>query len=65
MIGPHFTLVFGAPPSTAEELRGAAALPSRQRPFWFTVERIVRSDLYLVPSRPDGAAELIGAARGA
>ncbi len=29
-----------------------------QRPFWFQIERIVRSDLYLYAEPSDGAAEL-------
>ena len=57
LIGPHFTLVFGAPAEREEELRtmlhGVA-----QRPFWFMIERIVRSDLYLYAEPSDGAAEL-------
>ena len=58
MIGPHFTLVFGA----ASEREGAlrtALQGVTQRPFWFMIERIVRSDLYLYAEPSDGAAELL------
>jgi hypothetical protein len=59
LIGPHFTLVFGAAPDREPALR--AALGSiDQRPFWFMIERIVRSDLYLYAEPSEGAAELIG-----
>ncbi|MFN4016707.1 MAG: 2'-5' RNA ligase family protein [Reyranella sp.] len=57
LIGPHFTLVFGVAAEREAELR--AALHSvAQRPFWFMIERIVRSDLYLYAEPSDGAAEL-------
>ena len=59
LIGPHFTLVFGAAldrePAVRATLGGIG-----QRPFWFMIERIVRSDLYLYAEPADGAAELIG-----
>lgn len=58
LIGPHFTLVFGAAAEREkglrETLRGLA-----QRPFWFLIDRIVRSDLYLYAEPSDGAAELM------
>ena len=65
LIGPHFTLVFGA--SVDDEPRLAAALTGLigRRPFWFVLDRIVRHDrtppsreayLYAVPA--DGTAEL-------
>lgn len=57
MIGPHFTLVFGAVPEREGELRTALQAVT-QRPFWFMIERIVRSDLYLYAEPSDGAAEL-------
>lgn len=57
MTGPHFTLVFGAAPDREGELR-AALQGVTQRPFWFMIERIVRSDLYLYAEPSDGAAEL-------
>ena len=57
MIGPHFTLVFGAAAERAEELRKTLQGVT-QRPFWFLIERIVRSDLYLYAEPSDGAAEL-------
>ncbi len=57
LIGPHFTLVFGAAADREGELRTALA-DVTQRPFWFQIERIVRSDLYLYAEPSDGAAEL-------
>lgn len=64
LIGPHFTLVFGAPVS--EEARLRRALDGiTARPFWFMLDRLVRHDmtppsraayLYAVPA--DGEAEL-------
>jgi 2'-5' RNA ligase len=57
LIGPHFTLVFGAPAEREEALR-ARLDTIRRRPFWFMIERIVRFDLYLYAEPADGAAEL-------
>jgi 2'-5' RNA ligase len=57
LIGPHFTLVFGAAAEYEDELR-AALTGITQRPFWFMIDRIVRSDLYLYAEPSDGAAEL-------
>jgi 2'-5' RNA ligase len=57
MIGPHFTLVFGAADERESELRTALGAISR-RPFWFMVDRIARHDLYLYAEPSDGAAEL-------
>ena len=57
LIGPHFTLVFGAAAEREEQLR-TALQGVTQRPFWFMIERIVRSDLYLYAEPSDGAAEL-------
>jgi 2'-5' RNA ligase len=64
LIGPHFTLVFGA--AVAEEARLRRALDGiTARPFWFMLDRLVRHDmtppsraayLYAVPA--DGEAEL-------
>lgn len=64
LIGPHFTLVFGA--AAAEETRLQSALDAlAARPFWFMLDRLVRHDrappsraayLYAVPA--DGEAEL-------
>ena len=57
LIGPHFTLVFGAKAERETELR--AALDSiHRRPFWFMIDRIARHDLYLFAEPSDGAAEL-------
>jgi hypothetical protein len=66
LIGPHFTLVFGASESEEPRLRAALDGLAGRRPFWFVLERLVRHDmappsraayLYAVPA--DGAAELI------
>ena len=57
MIGPHFTLVFGAPLGREAELRDGLAAIER-RPFWFLIDRIARHDLYLYAEPSDGAAEL-------
>jgi 2'-5' RNA ligase len=66
LIGPHFTLVFGAAASQEARLRDALDHVAT-RPFWFVLDRLVRYDmtppsrtayLYAVPA--DGAAELGG-----
>jgi 2'-5' RNA ligase len=57
LIGPHFTLVFGAEPGREAALR-AALEGIHRRPFWFMVDRIARHDLYLYAEPSDGAAEL-------
>ena len=57
LIGPHFTLVFGAKPDREAELR-ATLDGIRRRPFWFLIDRIARHDLYLFAEPSDGAAEL-------
>jgi 2'-5' RNA ligase len=57
LIGPHFTLVFGARADRETELRAALA-SVRRRPFWFMIERIARHDLYLYAEPSDGALEL-------
>jgi 2'-5' RNA ligase len=57
LIGPHFTLVFGAPAEREPALRAAVAAIDR-RPFWFLIDRIARHDLYLYAEPSDGAAEL-------
>ncbi|MGD9881574.1 MAG: 2'-5' RNA ligase family protein [Reyranella sp.] len=66
LIGPHFTLVFGAAPGEEERLRALLADLARRRPFWFMLDRLVRHDLappsraaYLFATPADGAAELI------
>ena len=64
LIGPHFTLVFGA--ATSEEAHLRAALEGlAARPFWFVLDRLVRHDLtppsraaYLYAVPADGSAEL-------
>lgn len=57
LIGPHFTLVFGAPLDREAELRAALDGITR-RPFWFVLDRIVRFESYLYAEPADGAAEL-------
>jgi 2'-5' RNA ligase len=57
LIGPHFTLVFGAPADREAALR-ATVDGLRQRPFWFVIDRIVRHEAYLFAEPADGAAEL-------
>ena len=66
LIGPHFTLVFGAPPSEEARLRTALDGLAGRKPFWFVLERLVRHDMappsraaYLFAVPADGAAELI------
>lgn len=58
LIGPHFTLVFGAKVDREAELRAALG-GIRRRPFWFMIDRIARHDLYLFAEPSDGAAELV------
>jgi 2'-5' RNA ligase len=67
LIGPHFTLVFGAPASDETRLHGALEGLVGRRPFWFVLERLVRHDLtppsraaYLYAVPADGGAELRG-----
>lgn len=57
LIGPHFTLVFGAPVEREAALREALVAIDR-RPFWFLIDRIARHDLHLYAEPSDGAAEL-------
>ncbi len=57
LIGPHFTLVFGAADEREAELRASLAGIVR-RPFWFMIDRIVRDDLYLFAEPSDGGEEL-------
>ena len=57
LIGPHFTLVFGAALDREPALRATLG-GIGQRPFWFMIERIVRSDLYLYAEPAEGVAEL-------
>jgi 2'-5' RNA ligase len=65
LIGPHFTLVFGAAASQESKLCDALDGLAGRRPFWFVLDRLVRHDmtppsraayLYAVPA--DGGAEL-------
>ena len=64
LIGPHFTLVFGAPDEEEEVLRTLLGRLNG-RPFWFVLEGIVRFDApppsraaYLYAEPAAGAAEL-------
>jgi hypothetical protein len=45
LIGPHFTLVFGAPESEEPRLHAALGGLASRRPFWFVLERLVRHDM--------------------
>jgi 2'-5' RNA ligase len=65
LIGPHFTLVFGAAASQESKLCDALDGLADRRPFWFVLDHLVRHDmtppsraayLYAVPA--DGGAEL-------
>ena len=65
LIGPHFTLVFGAAASQEAKLCDALDGLAGRRPFWFVLDRLVRHDmtppsraayLYAVPA--EGGAEL-------
>jgi 2'-5' RNA ligase len=65
LIGPHFTLVFGAAASEESRLRDALAGLAGRRPFWFVLDRLVRHDMtppsraaYLLAVPEDGVAEL-------
>ena len=65
MIGPHFTLVFGAAVSEESRLRDALAGLAGRRPFWFVLDRLARHDVtppsraaYLLAVPADGGAEL-------
>ncbi len=65
LIGPHFTLVFGAPLARETELRASVAGLAGMRPFWFVLDRLVRHDLtppsraaYLYAVPAEGSAEL-------
>ena len=65
LIGPHFTLVFGAAATEEARLRGDLESLAGRRPFWFVLDRLVRYDLtppsraaYLYAVPADGAAEL-------
>ena len=57
LIGPHFTLVFGAAMEREAALRATLAAIDR-RPFWFLIDCIVRNDLYLYAEPAEGRAEL-------
>jgi hypothetical protein len=58
LIGPHFTLVFGAPLDQETRLRAAFEALVERRPFWFVIDRIARSERYLYAAPTDGSAEL-------
>jgi hypothetical protein len=66
LIGPHFTLVFGADARQETPLRGLLDSLAGRRPFWFVLDRLVRHDLtppsrsaYLYAVPADGSAELV------
>ena len=58
LIGPHFTLVFGAPPEQEKRLHAAFEAMVEHRPFWFVIDRIVRAERHLYAVPADGSAEL-------
>jgi hypothetical protein len=65
LIGPHFTLVFGAPSAEEGRLSGALAGLAGRRPFWFVLDRMVRHDLappsrssFLCAEPADGSSDL-------
>ena len=58
LIGPHFTLVFGAADDERERLEGALAQLAGRRPFWFVLDRVVRHDAYLYATPGDGGERL-------
>lgn len=67
LIGPHFTLVFGAVPERTDDLRRLLeAAAAARRPFWFMLERLrheaatpASRAAYLFAEPADGGAELI------
>jgi len=59
MIGPHFTLVFGAAVSSETRLREALPAFADRRAFWFVLDRIERSGRYLYAVPSDGHEELV------
>ena len=65
LIGPHFTLVFGAAATEEARLRGVMSGLVGRRPFWFVLDRLTRYDLtppsraaYLQAVPADGSVEL-------
>ena len=56
LIGPHFTLVFGAPAEQETRLRAAFQAMVAHRPFWFVIDRIVRDERYLYAVPADASA---------
>jgi 2'-5' RNA ligase len=58
LIGPHFTLVFGAPAEQRQRLETVLALLAGRRPFWFVLDRVVRHDAWLYATPDDGAERL-------
>jgi len=66
LIGPHFTLVFGAADGEERRLSDGLAGLVAARPFWFVLDRVVRHDLappsrsaYLCAVPADGSANLV------
>jgi len=67
LIGPHFTLIFGAAPEEEQTLAAAlAAVAAAHDPFWFRLDRLSRFDhpppskaawLYALPH--EGAGPLV------
>ena len=59
LIGPHFTLVFGAADDERERLESALAQLAGRRPFWFVLDRVVRHDTYLYATPGEGGERLV------
>jgi hypothetical protein len=59
LIGPHFTLVFGAPATEQARLEGALAGLVGWGPFWFVLDRVVRDDAYLYATPGEGGERLV------
>ena len=59
LIGPHFTLVFGAADDERERLESALAQLAGRRPFWFVLDRVVRDDTYLYATPGEGGERLL------
>ena len=57
VIGPHFTLVFGAADGERERLETALASLAGRRPFWFVLDRVVRHDAYLYATPGEGSEQ--------
>jgi hypothetical protein len=59
LIGPHFTLVFGAPVTEQARLERVLATLVGWGPFWFVLDRVVRHDTYLYATPGEGGERLV------